>query len=288
MPTNSPEPSAAVVTRHGLRCVALTLPGGDQALVALHGAQVISWRTADGTERLYLSPRSVLDGHTAIRGGIPVCFPQFADRGPLPKHGFVRNLPWTLQDMRPADAHTARAVLRLNDDAQSRAWWPYAFEANLAVTLAPGRLRVDFAVQNTGDEAWAFTAALHSYLHTADIAHTRLEGLAGTPFWDKVRNADDVQTRPVLAFDGETDRVYQARTPLQMVHPAGALAITQSDDWDSTVVWNPGAALGATLADMPPQGFAQMLCVEAGRVRSPFTLVPGAAWTGWQQLSATD
>ena len=40
-------------------------------------------RAADGVERLYLSPQTSRDGSTAIRGGVPVCFPQFNMRGPL-------------------------------------------------------------------------------------------------------------------------------------------------------------------------------------------------------------
>ncbi|MFX6031775.1 hypothetical protein ABTE99_19565, partial [Acinetobacter baumannii] len=80
------------------------LPSGDVAIVALQGAQVLSWVMADGVERLYLSPRSVFDGHTAIRGGVPVCFPQFNQRGPLAKHGFARNLPWRVVDEGPADS----------------------------------------------------------------------------------------------------------------------------------------------------------------------------------------
>ena len=61
--------------------------------VAEQGAQVLSW-VSDGRERLFLSPRSALDGSAPIRGGVPVCWPQFNQRGDLPKHGFARHLPW--------------------------------------------------------------------------------------------------------------------------------------------------------------------------------------------------
>ena len=74
----------------GLPTHKLTLPCGDSLRVALHGAHVLSW-VSQGRERLYLSPHSVMDAHAAIRGGVPVCFPQFNQRGPLPKHGFARN-----------------------------------------------------------------------------------------------------------------------------------------------------------------------------------------------------
>ena len=79
----------------------LHTPQGDTAAISLHGAQVLSWRTADNKaqqERLYLSPRvnwqAVAQGRSAIRGGIPICWPQFNRRGPLPKHGLARLLPW--------------------------------------------------------------------------------------------------------------------------------------------------------------------------------------------------
>jgi len=55
-------------------CIRLKGSDGDSALVALHGAQVLSW-VAGERERLYLSPRAVFDGQSAIRGGIALCFP---------------------------------------------------------------------------------------------------------------------------------------------------------------------------------------------------------------------
>ena len=108
----------------------MCLPNGDSALVSLHGAHVLSW-VSSGRERLYLSPRSVFDGQAAIRGGIPVCFPQFNQRGPLPKHGFARNLGW-----RPAPAskegdRQSSVCLELTDSETTRAWWPVRFAAQL-------------------------------------------------------------------------------------------------------------------------------------------------------------
>ncbi len=93
------EPQAAFDTQpeifQGQPCQRLTLPSGDSVLVALQGAHVLSW-VAQGRERLFLSERNVWDGQAAIRGGVPVCFPQFNQRGDLPKHGFARNVAWQL------------------------------------------------------------------------------------------------------------------------------------------------------------------------------------------------
>ena len=127
----------------GIAALRYQSPAGDSVAVALQGAQVLSWRTADGAdgvERLYLSPCSAADGHSAIRGGIPVCFPQFNQRGPapgLPKHGFARNLPWQV-------AQQGDGVLEmvLHSSEATHAWWPESFEARLSVMLAPNRLRV--------------------------------------------------------------------------------------------------------------------------------------------------
>ena len=50
-----------------------------------YGATVLSW-IVDGTEKLFLSSKAILDGTKAIRGGIPLVFPQFGP-GVLQQHG---------------------------------------------------------------------------------------------------------------------------------------------------------------------------------------------------------
>ena len=260
---------------------ALRLPQGDRVVVALHGAQVLSWQTADGVERLYLSPQAVFDGRAAIRGGVPVCWPQFNMRGPLVKHGFARNLRWE-----PVAADSPDTlVFRLRDGDATRAFWPERFEAELAVQLAAQRLRVTLAVRNMGDEPWTFTAALHTYLRVQDVAEARLEGLQGTACWDAVRDTRGTEVAPALRFGDEFDRVHAAPgTPLRLLDGERTSQITQSATCPETVVWNPGPALCARLADMPADGWRHMLCVEAARIDAPVRLAPGARWQAWQEL----
>jgi glucose-6-phosphate 1-epimerase len=301
MPSNPPP---IPLTFHDQPALRLALPGGDAAIVALQGAQVLSWTTADECERFYLSPKSRFDGRSAIRGGVPVCFPQFNQRGPapgLPKHGFARNRAWTPSaDEAPAadpavqaPDGSVRAVLRLGDDAETRALWPHGFDARLTVTLSPGSLRLALAVANTGADAFAFTAALHGYLRVPGIAATRLHGLGGLPWHDTVRDihhaAGSTPPDAVIDFAGETDSIYRraAAGPLRIDGPRGPLLqLDQAPEFTDTVVWNPGAALVATLDDMPSDGHADMLCVEAARIASPVSLAPGARWEGWQRFTA--
>jgi glucose-6-phosphate 1-epimerase len=131
-------------------CQRLILPSGDTVLVALHGAQVLSWQTGDGRERMYLSPKAIMDGKAAIRGGVPVCFPQFNTRGNLPKHGFARNVAW-----QSAPSERANVVaLTLTNDAQTQAFtdslWPHQFAMRLELALAPQSLHISLQVHNTG------------------------------------------------------------------------------------------------------------------------------------------
>ena len=252
--------------------------------MVLHGAQVLSW-VADGRERLYLSPRSRFDGKTAIRGGVPICFPQFNQRGPLPKHGFARKLPW-LADVPPTlDEQAAALTLRLTSSEATRVFWQPSFEATLTLRLRPASLQMTLGVRNTGEAPLHFTGALHTYLAVNDIGAVQLDGLRGQPEWDALTGQHS-RASGALSFHGEFDRVYGAAAQALVLHDGrDRLAIEQSPSFADTVVWNPGADKGASLSDMPADGYARMLCVEAAQVMQPVTVDAGAQWQGWQSLS---
>ena len=288
-------PTAELRDFRGQPCAQLSLPQGDTVLIALHGAHVVSWLTADGRERFYLSPTAVFDGIQPIRGGVPLCFPQFNQRvlagQPLAKHGFARTQSWAVQDLGLApDGTSAQATLVLHSNAATLALWPHAFVATLTVRLQPDGLRVQFDVENTDVAPWPFALALHTYLQVDGIDGCTLHGLARHDFWDAVAHLpqpDVVSTQPdqALAFAGETDRVYgDVTTPLLVQHAGGTLQLTQSASLPDVVVWNPGASRCAVLGDMPPDGYQHMLCVEAACINTPVLLEPGQRWCGWQQL----
>lgn len=275
-------------TLQALPGIRLDAGAAGQAFIAAQGAQVLSWRAADGRERLYLSASTgglARDGSgkaAAIRGGIPVCFPQFSDRGSLVKHGFARNLPW-----RAAEPAGNALALTLHDDAATRAQWPHRFDARLAVRLAPGSLEVTLTVVNTGDTPFAFSTALHTYLRVDDVRRARLFGLEQVRYQDATDNCNvKAQQEAELVFSGEVDRVYLAPPPALRLLEEGrpALRIAQSGFAD-TVVWNPGPDKARALPDMPDDDWLRMLCVEAACAAAPVPLAPGALWRGSQLLS---
>ena len=280
----------------GLACQRLTLPCGDTVLVALQGAHVLSW-VSQGRERLFLSPANAWDGHSAIRGGLPVCFPQFNQRGTLPKHGFARNMAWKVNDAAQvgeavASGDAAHIDFTLSTNADTLAIWQQAFVAQLRVALAPGQLTLTLTVNNTEvQNDLHFTGALHTYLAVDDIDLTELRGLGGRAEWDAVADVHGLADE-TLYFDGEFDRVYTcgegaASNPLHLQDGSTTLQIEQSPSWANAVVWNPGESKCAALADMPAQGFARMLCVEAAQVFEPISIPPGGQWVGWQRLTVS-
>ena len=76
---------------NGLKCVTLTHESGATALVYVYAAHLASWKTSDGDEQLFMSSKTEYGGGKAMRGGVPICWPQFSERGPGKRHGVVRN-----------------------------------------------------------------------------------------------------------------------------------------------------------------------------------------------------
>ncbi len=271
---------------HGLPALRLSTASGARAVVTLYGAQVVSWIPAGGEERLYLSERAVFDAREPIRGGVPVCFPQFSELGPLPKHGFVRTRDWKPVVQRTGEDF-ALVTLRFDADNDTRALWPHEFGLELTIAIEDSRLDLEFDVSNRGSEAFSFTAALHSYLRVREVEESRLEGLYGLEYRDQVKgNRITRDSGDIVLIEDETDRIYHdLKGPVLLREYDRSLGIN-AEGFPDAVVWNPWEARCAALADMPDAGFRRMLCVEAALIRQPKTLAPGEDWWGRQTLIA--
>lgn len=278
------KPSIETVEFKGREALRLHGPRGSSAVIGRLGGQVLSWITPDGRERLFLSERAVFDGRAPIRGGIPVCFPQFATLGELPKHGFVRTREWAVATRRCGDDF-ALATLEVGDDETTRALWPHAFRAEITVMLGVDRIDVEFCVENTGTEPLAFTGALHSYLRVPEVEDVALAGLHGYQYRDAAGGDREVrETGTEIVVDGEVDRVYHDVCRPQLLKAANYSLGIEARGFPDVVVWNPGADKCAGLADMPPDGWRHMLCVEAAVVRQPVAVSAGDEWCGRQAL----
>jgi glucose-6-phosphate 1-epimerase len=281
---------------HGLPAVRLSAPNGASATVTLHGAHVVSWLSPAGVEQLYLSPNTRFESGQAIRGGVPVVFPQFNTRGVLPRHGFARTCRWALvEEAEAADGANAQAkaadacsvTLALQSHKVIKALWPHAFGCQLTVALQDERLVMTLAVSNLGAEAFSFQAALHTYLAIGAIESVQLHGLDGSVFED-CTEAGRNQTRrhtPLQAFEA-IDRIYFNAPPQLQLQSALGQAELQHSGFADLVVWNPGGAAAASPPDLPRDGFRHFLCVEAACIGQPVELAPAQVWRGTQAIRA--
>lgn len=260
---------------------------GDTARVSLHGGHLLSWQPAGAGEQIYASPWSVPAAGKALRGGAPICFPQFSDRGPLPKHGFARTSRWELVSPPAPGAEIAQACLQL-DSAAASMRWDHPFTLVLLVRLGPGWIELQLEAANTGRTAFSFTGAIHTYLAVQDVRSAHVRGLQGRAYEDAVDALALKEERAeALAFPGEVDRVYRD-APEALALEGGGMRPRRllQRGFPDTVVWHPGPDKAARLGDMPPQDWLHMLCIEAA-VAHPVEIAPGKTWRGLQRLEVT-
>ena len=266
----------------------LAAADGARAEVYLHGAHVTSWVPAgEVADRLFVSGSAEFSSSAAIRGGVPVIFPQFNVEGPLPKHGFARTQTWDFAGTTADPSGAASAVLRLTGSEATRAIWPHQFAADLTVAVGGPKIAMTLNIRNTGVSPFSFTAALHTYLRINDLRRIAVHGLQNLRFRDSASGGvAGVQAEPALAIEGEVDRIYFDAPAKIEVREAGRSTRVESVGFPDVVVWNPGATRGATISDLEPGGYARMLCVEAAAIGTPVRLDPGDHWRGSQTLIA--
>lgn len=232
-----------------------------------HGAQVLEWTPRGHPPVLFLGEAGVQAEDTAIRGGIPVCFPWFGpgrEPGAPFNHGFARTTTWHRTEESGDEVRTI--AYRLTSDEATDDYWPYAYEAVLTARLG-SVLAVALQVTNLDERAFSYEAALHTYLSVEDIALVRLEGLDGVRYVDKTDDGAVKEQQGALTFGGETDSVYETPGPVTVVDAAADREITVSTSGATRIiVWNPGREKASGFSDLAPGEWERFVCVEAGCV----------------------
>ncbi|KAL7587240.1 hypothetical protein Lser_V15G38170 [Lactuca serriola] len=201
---------------NGLDKLVLRQTHGSTVDVYLYGAHVTSWKNDQGKELLFLSSKATFSPPKAIRGGIPIIFPQFSNIGPLKSHGFARNRVWTKENnSRPLQSKPINEVfvdLLLKSTEDDLKIWPNRFEYRLRITLGlKGEVTMTSRIKNTNTDKkpFNFTFAYHNYFAVSNISEVRVEGLGKLDYLDNTKNRTKFKdTRDIITINSETDRIY--------------------------------------------------------------------------------
>uniref|UniRef100_A0A0E0HIN9 glucose-6-phosphate 1-epimerase n=1 Tax=Oryza nivara TaxID=4536 RepID=A0A0E0HIN9_ORYNI len=302
---------------NGVDQVVLRSPRGAYARVSLHGGQVLSWRNDRGEELLFTSSKCSATGilfhgsftglntqfldvqaifkpPKAMRGGIPICFPQFGNSGTLEQHGFARNRIWALDEEHPPlnqnDNNSKASVdLILKPSEDDLKCWPHGFEFRLRVSLTKdGNLSLVSRIRNVNGKPFSFSFGYHTYLSVSDISEVRIEGLETLDYLDNLSQRERfTEQGDAITFESEVDRVYVSSPNVIAVldHEKKRTFVIRKEGLPDVVVWNPWEKKSKNIVDFGDEEYKQMLCVDAAAAERQITLKPGEEWTGKLELS---
>jgi glucose-6-phosphate 1-epimerase len=277
-----PEIARIIPGNGGLAKVTIETPA-TAGTMYLHGGHVTSWKPRGTDEVLFVSARSRWEDGRAIRGGVPVCFPWFADKADDPRapaHGFVRTKTWRLESIvRSGDA--VEVSMATESNAETKRWWPADFHlihrANFGLELT-----LELVVRNTGASSFRFEEALHAYFRVGQIEMVQLQGLDGFKYLDKTDSfRAKVQHGPIV-ITSETDRVYlNTGEPIVLNDTASGRSIEVAKENSlTTVVWNPWGDKARALSDLGEDEWKHMVCIETSNVADyAVNLAPGQEHT---------
>jgi len=271
----------------------LTLDRGDgtSCSIAMYGATMVSW-SVGGEEIIFVSPKAVMDGTKAIRGGIPICFPSFGPWSLGPQHGFARTSVWKREgEISTDEGGNPTASLILTDGEHSKAW-PHLFYIALRVTLGVSSIILKLEVKNMNKDApFDFTTALHTYFKVPEVTKASILGLSGLQYIDKTVEGHPTikEDREKVALTGWTDRVYLDSGIRELVLErgpgAGAIKLTKTSSLADTVVWNPWPEKAGAMSDLGAESSDGFICVEAGQCVTPVQVAAGSSWSATHTMT---
>jgi glucose-6-phosphate 1-epimerase len=264
----NPATASVVKGNGGLQKIRINSPEAAGEMY-LHGAHITSWKPAGRDEVLFLSSLSRWEDGRAIRGGVPICFPWFGDKGDdakAPAHGFVRTKAWQLESIAQAEDGITVSMFTESDEDTKR-WWPAEFHLAYRATFA-AELRLELVVTNTGKTPLRFEEALHAYHRVENIREARVGGLDTVNFIDKTDSNRKKIQNGEIAIASETDRVYlDTSSAIELEDPAlRRRTRVVKENSRTTVVWNPWVQKANSMPDFGDDEWIQMICIETSNV----------------------
>ena len=248
-----------------------------RAVIALQGAQVMSFKPAPHREMLWVSPKCVLEAGKPIRAGIPLCVPWFgpSDDGSV-MHGFGRTMNWNPVAAESCDDGSTRVVLELASNSPVSALWPHAFSFRLELVVGAS-LKLTLTAENRSASPAPFAFAFHTYFSVPNVKDALVTDLENITFIDKTDSMARKVQQGEVVITALTDRIYLDVPAVQMLNLATGNVMIQSDA-KCAVVWNAWTN-DKNMDDLGEGNHVGYLCVERGDVSDyATTLSPGGKY----------
>lgn len=266
---------------------------GSQITIYQQGGHISSWKTATGEEHLYNSPKTIYADGKAIRGGVPLIFPQFSDLGPLPvSHGFLRVSNFELKGTSKKNGlQEVQLEYRLRPGMQ-KVLPNASVDVLLTVAFSATQLYMDAKVTNQGNSEFEFAFAFHTYF-AAQVNGVEVGGLNETPYLDDLQARKPCPAAPVKHITEEIDRIYvnQKTAPVHLSYPnpnGGKKLLTiKTDNFKDVVLWNPWIEKTKQTKDLPEDAYLHFVCVEHGTILEKEKLKPQDTWHAAQIVDIT-
>ena len=251
---------------------------GGAAAIFLHGAQLTSFIPNGHEEVIYLSPRSRFEEGIAIRGGIPISWPWFADHptdNSKPAHGFARTSPWHLRETKKLSDTETEVRLGLTNSNDTLKLFDHKFYLK-AKFIIGHQLNIELRTINIGSSEFTISSAFHSYYNVQDATDISVHGLEDTGYIDKVDNfSTKLQNGPVK-LTNETDRIYFDTESECVIEDPGLkrnIHIKKAGS-KSTVLWNPWEKKARGMKDLGACEYTRFVCVETANAGEDTVTIP--------------
>lgn len=221
---------------------------------------------------MWLSSLSEFQKGSAIRGGIPICWPSFGKNNPsLEQHGFARKSLFELISITEIDASTSEVILQLTPTPESLKLWNYQFELNLTITISD-TLSLSLQTINRDTQDFVITEAFHTYFNISHISEVSIDGLDTKPYFDALDEKRKIQNG-ALTFTEEFDSVYQEVNQDIYLKDKDKTVCIKTEGSSSAVVWNPWRKKCSRMSAMKPEAYKEFVCIESANAYDDFKLL---------------
>ncbi|OOF79333.1 D-hexose-6-phosphate mutarotase [Rodentibacter caecimuris] len=221
-----------------------------KAKIALQGAQLLSWKPHyEQQDLLWLSEIEPFELGTAIRGGVPICYPWFGTKQ-SPAHGTARLRLWQLSDYE-IQPDKVRLVFALFDQN-------HIIEAKMEMVFEQKcRLLFTHYGQRPAE------VALHSYFHIGDITQVEVLDLPTSCFNSLTQQTEEVPSRRTI--NENVDCIYTGNFHQNRIsdHQFKRAITLEHHNASELVLWNPWHKATSAMGETDYQ---KMICLETARI----------------------